>query len=338
MDVDAIVIGPGAEAGTFNVMPGGSFGSVVFENPVNAVSILQNDFQPGEIVTLVQVGDDFGIIRKSTGLRGCVSIPSQMLGAVAHENPGMAACSYIAQRVGHIVKPYAKGIVLEAGPLRLLVRYVDALNAEKSERLCVAPIGGLSASDFSANDEVLINQFEYNQPLVTGWWGGSLGNIVKSILITRGPSNPRESGIITAHQQFDTSFLISATAQPTIYFPSSPPWAALFFTDGYSNPFEPSFGFIDSWMYVDWLPDLMSVQWSAAVELQRRLNGFKLWISLFAIYYSTSEDPKWIYITAQIPNSIGVNTVNIGTIPAFIDGTRHRLRTYGFIYAIKDPE
>jgi len=171
IEVDAIVLGEGTEPGTYEVLPGGSALSIAYDAPVQAVSILKEELTVNEKVTIVQNGSGFGVVRKVDGIRGCLSIPESIKTGAMLSSPAMAACSFIGQKAGLTINPYRVGTVRVVGGNNLTVEYaIDSFYSGQIENLFVAPIAGIVAADFAVDDQVLVNAFEYNKPMVVGWW------------------------------------------------------------------------------------------------------------------------------------------------------------------------
>lgn len=163
MSVDAVVIGAGIEPGFYEVLPGGSESCPVFSSTVQAAVMRDEELSAGEKVDIIQIGSEFGIAKKVHQIKGCLQVPEESKNGIMSASPAMAAASYIGQLANNFVKPYSTGTVKAVSSSTLSVEYDD-----KTESLFLVP--GLSISDFSVDDLVFVNKWEYNAPLVMGKW------------------------------------------------------------------------------------------------------------------------------------------------------------------------
>lgn len=181
--VEAVIVSPGDEPGAYNVLPIGS-ASAALSSAVPAYSILKEVFTTGQKVTIIEVSGEYGICSVSAGMRGLLSLRGNSKDAAILSNPAMAACSYIGNLAGNIIKPYWTGKVTAINGAYLAVKNLIT-NITSSLKVGI----GLSAALFTVDDTVLVNNFEYKAPIVCGWWKTSgivAFNLIRNYYATSG--------------------------------------------------------------------------------------------------------------------------------------------------------
>lgn len=180
MTIEAIVARESTNPGYYRVIP--TIGGGVVE----AIDIHRIGFVPGEKVTIIQIGNQYGIAKKLAMLPSVLSVPDNAKMALATESPAQFFCAYLGAKAGKFKRYYEKGTVSQDGDGSLLVS-----TNRGSERLNVMNVAGIRASDFLVGDDVVIRKGD-NVTSVAGWWsadeseaetGGPTGRaVIKFIL------------------------------------------------------------------------------------------------------------------------------------------------------------
>jgi len=180
MTIEAIVARESNNPGYYRVIP------TIGNAAVDAIDIHRIGFVPGEKVTVIQIGSQYGIAKKLAMLPSVLSVPDNAKMALATENPAQFFCAYLGAKAGKFKRYYEKGTVSQDGDGSLLVS-----TKRGSERLNVMNVAGIRASDFLIGDDVVIMKGD-NVNSVAGWWsaddseaetGGPTGKVIINFIL-----------------------------------------------------------------------------------------------------------------------------------------------------------
>lgn len=330
-EVDAIVIGEGSEAGSFEVLPGASESSIALPSSVQAVSIFREEFVANEKVTIIENNGQYGIAKKAAGLKGCIGIPDISVGNIFLENPAQAAAAYIGRMAGNYRTTYAVGTVKAIVGDKISVEYFDG-----TKTLGLAPVMSIAAADFAVDDLVLVNLWEYNQHLVCGWW--QLSEVQNFINLW----DARVSITVADQQVYygaaaNVDLKGGSASQPVTDTSSSlfPYFWRLIFADGYTLPaVAMPYGFYGNLFGGG---TSTPASWYVDITLEKPVNC-DIYARIITVYqWVTVPTPPLIYTeeNIKIKNSAGTNRNFFTPIQGNAGGAYRRRYSGIFFYGIK---
>jgi len=149
---------------------------------VEAIDIHRvGNFVPGERVTIIQIGSEYGIAKASRMLPSVLEVPKAARDALAEQNPAQFFCAYLGAQLGRFKRIYVLAEILSLSGNEIEARI--ALGAEAGKVIKALVKGGqdLAASDFSAGDIVALFSGSDNLFYVCGWW--SAAEIIKGLRV-----------------------------------------------------------------------------------------------------------------------------------------------------------
>lgn len=156
---------------------------------VTGVSIFRDTLATGSACVVIQCGSlasgsaEYGFALVSKGLRGIVEFPQASTALLAREGPYSVAASAIGYLAGNTRAPYYRARVTAVGSLSLTVTPYDGDVTRASMVLPVEPWNGLTASQFTAGEAVLVSNVG-TSPAVVGWWEPDTAIVYDLIAIT----------------------------------------------------------------------------------------------------------------------------------------------------------
>jgi hypothetical protein len=137
---------------------------------VSAVSILRATMTAGQTVTVIQCGDEYGVIALDKGLRGALAVLSDARSTAESQGSASVALSSIGRWASLVQRIYVLGQVVSVGAASLVVDLLDGPFQGQRITTSVDTLLGIAASDFVAGDEIVLRAWPDAIPTVVGWW------------------------------------------------------------------------------------------------------------------------------------------------------------------------
>lgn len=157
---------------------------------VSAVAILRDSFSTGQVVTVIQCGDEYGIMSQSYGQRGVLEIPSDDRFMAESSAPHSVALSSIGQWASLTRRIYLLGQVVSVGTSSLVVDLLDGPSQDQRITTVVDDLMEIEASDFKVDEKVLLRAWPDAMPTVVGWWEPAGGTLIFAQISINGSIMP----------------------------------------------------------------------------------------------------------------------------------------------------